>query len=98
MKNRNVSIGDNDILLWLKALLKKINIKKNELKTPAGEMIKKMQRFLLSYNENVIMFTVANQKAIVFHFHPSMFDSEGTTFKAYTEGAFFICNRIQSEL
>lgn len=44
--------------------------------TPGRKMIKEMQGFLLSYNKNVIMFTVANQKAIAFHFHPDMFDLE----------------------
>lgn len=45
------------------------------------------------------MFTVANQKAIAFHFHPSMFVSEQAMMvKAHTLGVYFIWRRIQSTL
>lgn len=64
-------------------------------------MIKENARFLLSYNKSVIMFTVANQKAIAFHFPPrTLWVRAGAAVQsAYsTLGVYFIWQRIQSEL
>lgn len=43
--------------------------------------------YYVTIKKNAIMFTVANQKAIVFHFYPSI---EAMTFKAHTLGVYFI--------
>lgn len=76
-------------------MVKKLCLKKSTNTWKGND--KENARFLLSYNKNVIMFTVANQKAIAFYFHHSMVE-HAMTFKAHTEGVYFIWNRIQSEL
>lgn len=58
------AVEDKDNLLWLKSCAQK-----NTNTWTAND--KENARFLLSFNENVIMFTVANQKAIASYFHPS---------------------------
>jgi len=69
IEKQECAIVDNDNLLWLKSYASKdTNTWKGNDKGNA--------RFLLSYNKNVIMFTVANQKAIALHFHPAMYELE----------------------
>lgn len=81
---RECAIVDNDILLWLKRYASKpTNTWKGNDKENA--------RFLLSYNKIAIMFTVANQKAIAFHFHPAMFElQQAKTLKDHMQGMYFI--------
>lgn len=85
------AVVDNDNLLWLKSYASKpTNTWKQNNKENA--------RFLLSYNKNVIMFTMANQKAIAFHFPPAMFElQQPMELKGTHRTCVFYLKKIQSE-